>query len=754
MSRNKIFTIGLVVSGIMDTFTVAVCRGVIKAAQEAGVKLIIFPGKYLDRDFSFRRDIMYEYQYNMVFSYAKKEKLDAVLVSANTIGCFTTVEKMQKMLSQYAGIPCVLIASKMDGYISVNFDNSSGIKEAMDYLIHGLKCTKIGMIGGPENNSDAYERKKAFQQALEQNGISLPEKRYIESDMSRYSLSTYRTFLKRNPDLEAVFCVNDDTAIGLYDVLKEYNITAGKQLLVLGYDNVLYATKMKPALSSVWADPVKLGETALEMAYKMLQGEKVESQELPTRFIRRDSLGKKMIEKEEDDRRRLDRRYINQYFEEIFYRGQNREGEREYEYLKEAFRELMEALAEIYEKQELTSDLKQKALHAGDVLIEHNSLDFADVERLVEHIEKIRKVMDDVNEDISAVIYRKIILAVEQRYGEMTEVQEENKYDLKVFVKNIMQFERGNDQAYVVLLEDLGWLNIKNAYIYMYEKPMIHLTKEEIVLPEKLYLKAVLKNGVAQSVFAVDQEIETSDVFTNLNIEKDNSPKVLLPLFANELLYGVLLCDMTEKLYEHGDFIVNQMSAAVKMIDLLKTNDLIQRQLEDSLATLKENNIALDTLSKVDVLTGILNRRGFFDSAEEFLQKNMEKGCDTWTVYVDMNNLKIVNDRYGHEEGDFSIKKIGELLVEMVGDKGIVGRIGGDEFALVISLEEACDIVQQIYIRFRSYNETSNKPYNITVSAGTSRIQADNPVKLNDALTHADEMLYEEKKNRVKSVAK
>ena len=52
--------------------------------------------------------------------------------------------------------------------------------------------------------------------------------------------------------------------------------------------------------------------------------------------------------------------------------------------------------------------------------------------------------------------------------------------------------------------------------------------------------------------------------------------------------------------------------------------------------------------------------------------------------YADMNNLKIINDRYGHEEGDFSLKLIARLLKENVSEKGIVGRIGGDDFAGVL----------------------------------------------------------------------
>ena len=86
-------TIGLLVSGITDIFTESVCKGVRHAASKAGMNLVVLPGRYLDRDLTQMREIMYEYQYNTIFTYANKDNLDAVIVSAGSIGCFTTKER-------------------------------------------------------------------------------------------------------------------------------------------------------------------------------------------------------------------------------------------------------------------------------------------------------------------------------------------------------------------------------------------------------------------------------------------------------------------------------------------------------------------------------------------------------------------------------------------------------------------------------------------------------------------------------------
>ena len=110
-------------------------------------------------------------------------------------------------------------------------------------------------------------------------------------------------------------------------------------------------------------------------------------------------------------------------------------------------------------------------------------------------------------------------------------------------------------------------------------------------------------------------------------------------------------------------------------------------------------------------------------------------------AYVDMNNLKIVNDRYGHDEGDFSIKLISEMLTEAVAGIGLAGRVGGDEFALAVSVspdDEERAFVEKIYGRFQKYNEGSEKPYNITVSVGTCIVEADDALTLKEAMTLAD----------------
>lgn len=145
MEKKK--TIGVLVGGITDDFTRCLCDGLKKAAEDSDVNVVVFPGKFLDRDYAENLDIRYEYQYETVFSYATKYSLDGLIVAANCIGCCTTRERLVEFMQQYKEVPCVLVASDIDGFVSVNFDNYQGIKEGLEYLIEVLHCKKIGMVG-------------------------------------------------------------------------------------------------------------------------------------------------------------------------------------------------------------------------------------------------------------------------------------------------------------------------------------------------------------------------------------------------------------------------------------------------------------------------------------------------------------------------------------------------------------------------------------------------------------------------------
>ena len=86
-------------------------------------------------------------------------------------------------------------------------------------------------------------------------------------------------------------------------------------------------------------------------------------------------------------------------------------------------------------------------------------------------------------------------------------------------------------------------------------------------------------------------------------------------------------------------------------------------------------------MSRSDHLTGILNRRGFLNTARQILGDENNYGKQAIAIYADMDNLKIINDEFGHDEGDYSLKIIAQALSESFRQSDLVARMGGDEVA-------------------------------------------------------------------------
>lgn len=763
--KQKRLTIGILVSGIVDDAAIAICQGVVRAAGQTDVNIVVFPGKYLDRDLSENREIIYEYQYNTIFHYANHDTVDGLIIAADFIGCMTTRDKVENLLKEYEGIPSVLAISKMDGYVGVTFDNPMGIEDAMNYLIEKAGNTKFGMIGGNSDNSDSEERRQAFIHNLEKHGIPFREEMFVEGNLTRNCQDKAAKLLDDNPGIEAIVCVNDVTAMGLYEELKKRNLQPGHDISVLGYDDSPIAMTADPPLSSVRADMEEIGAEAFRMMMRMIRGEAVENCVLPTKFVMRNSfvhIGN-VEEEGSSGRSKLD---FSTVFDDIFCRNRSEEKVEKIEALKNAFRELFEKMTEVFTQEKIKIGDYQTLHSMTDVFLDMGAVNYADIDNLLAFLERVyrrlRSKLQSENtkfdlREFFSLVYRKIIMAMNFQLGEVREAEAKSNYSMKHFMRQMLQFEKGNDQSYAYLLANLDWLHIRNAYIYTFEKPLMHLYKETFRVPDALYLKAYLQDGKTVSVPSIEQKLKFGDIFKNRFMKDEKYTLVLLPMFSNEMLYGVLVCDLTDGIYVNGEFLVSQMGSATKMISLLRTNEEIQQQLEESLVTLHANNIVLDTLAKSDGLTGIFNRRGFYDAAEKLISNKRACGDSVLVVYVDMNNLKIINDRYGHEEGDFALKLIGDTLVESVKEKGVAGRIGGDEFACILEYpkeDDGSNMLQAIYHAFETYNLQSDKEYNITVSAGAYLLKAEDTLTLSEALTQADEKLYEVKKFRTKNVAK
>lgn len=159
----------------------------------------------------------------------------------------------------------------------------------------------------------------------------------------------------------------------------------------------------------------------------------------------------------------------------------------------------------------------------------------------------------------------------------------------------------------------------------------------------------------------------------------------------------------------------------------------------------------LNKMWRYDTMTGVLNRAGFYNKAEDLLAKCREQKKQILLLFIDADRLKAVNDTYGHEEGDFYIKSIAKSCQQSVDDKSLVMRYGGDEFVIFKRYdagESYLYYINKIKENLYRVKETEKKPYVMDVSIGHYISNVDNDFKLETIVEQADKDMYVMKKSK------
>lgn len=158
--------------------------------------------------------------------------------------------------------------------------------------------------------------------------------------------------------------------------------------------------------------------------------------------------------------------------------------------------------------------------------------------------------------------------------------------------------------------------------------------------------------------------------------------------------------------------------------------------------------MALRSPSLIDDLTNLYNRRGFLNLAEHQLKLARRTKRGLLLIFADLDDLKQINDTFGHKEGDFALIESANILKETFRSSDIIARIGGDEF-VALALETSEANVEVIYTRLQSnldvHNIGSNRPYTLSISIGIAYYNPESSHTIDELLTRADKLMYEQK---------
>ena len=242
-------------------------------------------------------------------------------------------------------------------------------------------------------------------------------------------------------------------------------------------------------------------------------------------------------------------------------------------------------------------------------------------------------------------------------------------------------------------------------------------------------------------VYAVDQKVQCgsttecgSCILRNC-ISKSFSEKTSVqtgylsrPFYINKLMS-----------LKHFQLTIRRVEFQGKPMSIVAIHDITE---------LEEQKKTIQSLANKDFLTGLDNRRSFFEVADALYQNAKRGNIFISVAMFDIDFFKNVNDTWGHAAGDFILKAVAEILSTNLRKADLISRFGGEEFCVLVHCNEKDD-AYTVIDKIRLLTEQhiflyEGKKIDITISAGLSSVLEEN---LEAMIKRADEMLYKAKNN-------
>ncbi len=178
---------------------------------------------------------------------------------------------------------------------------------------------------------------------------------------------------------------------------------------------------------------------------------------------------------------------------------------------------------------------------------------------------------------------------------------------------------------------------------------------------------------------------------------------------------------------------------------LVKESDERLTELSKNISKLKRVEKDLRDVLLVDELTGLYNRRGFTTLVEHHMRIAKREKSRIYLLFSDVDDLKLINDSFGHHEGDAALRCVSDLLRDTFRDSDIIARVGGDEFVvspLGTSQGEADVAASRLQTNLEELNSNGTCGYPLYISYGISYYDPESDFGIEELLLQADRAMY------------
>ena len=159
----------------------------------------------------------------------------------------------------------------------------------------------------------------------------------------------------------------------------------------------------------------------------------------------------------------------------------------------------------------------------------------------------------------------------------------------------------------------------------------------------------------------------------------------------------------------------------------------------------------LRSLSLRDELTGLYNRRGWLELSKQGLRLAHREKRPAAVIFADLNGMKLINDQYGHEEGDRALQDTARLLAKACREADVIARFGGDEFVVfALDFEQSgLEVLRRrVHQATADLNRSGDRRFQLSMSVGAAFFEPETPEGIDELLDRADREMYEQKRAR------
>jgi len=284
---NRRPTIGVLIDAVHESYQSGIWKGIAEQADRLGFHLKTYVGTSQDGVDHF------EAHYPFAVDIAAGDNLSGLILFSGSITEHHGRAFVSALCDRFGSMPMVCVSEPVPGIPCVLVENGPGMEAMVDHFVEVHNLSRIAFVRGPAGHLEAEERFLAYRRALARNNRAYdPALVFDGGFLARDGAAAVRRLCDAGTSFDGVLCVNDDTAFGVLEELRRRGRHVPGEVAVAGFDDVLTASVVQPALSTVRQPLHRMGAAAVDHLAAALTGADAgDVVQLPTEPVFRRSCG-------------------------------------------------------------------------------------------------------------------------------------------------------------------------------------------------------------------------------------------------------------------------------------------------------------------------------------------------------------------------------------------------------------------------------------------------------------------------------